>query len=179
MKPLNTWKDKNNDFYAGTPTPVSLHLVLALAAKRVALDKSQTGVCFDVSTAFLHAELQDEVYIKMVADTLRVVREENLPNLQPFDDQGFDKVDKALYGYRGLPRFGKDAVSDAAKDLGLKPSKMDKSLCMDPGNFIQYVHVADELLSKDDQLVRGLVRKLKPKFLVKKVDYLTQRWRDN
>ena len=31
----------------------------------------------------------DEVYIKINADTLRLIREENLPNLQAFDDQGF------------------------------------------------------------------------------------------
>ena len=43
---------------------------------------------------------------------------------------------------------------------------------MDPGNFIQYVHVDDELLSGDDRLVRDMVQKLKQKFLVKKVDCL-------
>ena len=53
MKHFNTWKDENNDFYAGTPTPVSLNLVRASAAKRVALGKSQTIACLDVSTAFL------------------------------------------------------------------------------------------------------------------------------
>ena len=81
----------------------------------------------------------------------------NLPNLQPFDDEGFYKVEKALYGNRGSPRYWKDAVAEAAEDLGLKPSKMDKSVYMDPGNFIQYVHVDDELLSGDDQLVRDMV----------------------
>ena len=29
---------------------------------------------------------------------------------------------------------------------------------MDPGNFIQYVHVEDELLSGDERLVRDIVR---------------------
>ena len=53
MKHFNTWKDENNDFYAGTPTPVSFNLVLALAANRVPLGKSQTIACLDVSTAFL------------------------------------------------------------------------------------------------------------------------------
>ena len=36
------------------------------------------------------------------------------------------------------------------------------------------MHVDDELLSVDDQLVRDMVRKLKQKFLVKKVDYLAK-----
>ena len=118
--------------------------------------------------------MRDEVYIEMDTDTLRMKRGENLPNLQPFDGEGFYKVDKALYGYRSSPRCWKDAVTEAAKDLGLKPSKMDNSLYMDPGNFIQYVHVDDELLSGDDQLVRDTVRKLNQKFLVKKVDHLAK-----
>ena len=37
LKHFNTRKDENNDFYAGTPTPVSFNLVLALAAIRVAV----------------------------------------------------------------------------------------------------------------------------------------------
>ena len=134
---------------------MSFNLVLALAAKRVALGKSQTIACLDISTAFLHAKMKDEVY--MDADTLRVIRQENMTN---------------LYGHRGSPRYWKDAVAEAASDLGLKPSKIDNSLYMDPGNFIQYVHVDDELLSGDDRLVRDTVHKLKQKFLVKKVDYL-------
>ena len=78
-----------------------------------------------------------------------------MTNLKPCDDEGFHKVDKALYGHRGSPRYWKDAVAEAAKDLGLN------SLYMDPGNFIQYVHVDDELLSEDDRLVRDMVQKLK------------------
>ena len=80
MKHFNTWKDENNDFYAGMPTPVSFNLVLALAATRVALGKSQALACFDVSTALLNADMRDEVYIKMDADTLPLIREEQWPN---------------------------------------------------------------------------------------------------
>ena len=50
-----------------------------------------------------------------------------------FDSEGFYKADTALYGYRGSPRFWKAAVAEAAKALGLKPSKIR--------NFLQYVHV--------------------------------------
>ena len=45
---------------------------------------------------------------------------------------------------------------------------------MDPGNFLQYVRVADELLSGDDRLVRDMVQKLQQKFLVKKIELLTK-----
>ena len=67
MKHFNTWKDENNDFYAGTPTPMSFNLVLALAAKRVAQGNSQTNACLDVSTAFLRMEMRGEVYVKLDA----------------------------------------------------------------------------------------------------------------
>ena len=70
LKHFITWQGENNGFHAGTPTPVSLNFVLALAAKRVALGKSQTIACLDVSTASLHAEMRNEVYIKFDAYTL-------------------------------------------------------------------------------------------------------------
>ena len=60
-------------------------------------------------------------------------------------------------------------MAEAARDVGLKPGKIDNSLHMDPRSFIQYVHVDDELHSGDDRLVRDVVQKLKQKFFVKKV----------
>ena len=54
-------------------------------------------------------------------------------------------------------------MGEAPKDLRLKPSKIDNSLYMDP-----------ELLSGDDQPVRDMMRKLKQKFFVKKVDFLAK-----
>ena len=84
MKHYNTWKDENNDFYARTPTPVSFNLVLALAAKRVALGKSQTIACLNFFAAFLHAKMKDEVHIQLDGDTLRMIHEENMTNLKPF-----------------------------------------------------------------------------------------------
>ena len=50
-----------------------------------------------------------------------------MTNLKPFDEKGFYRVDKALYGHRGSPRYWKDAVAKAAKDLGLKPSKTEET----------------------------------------------------
>ena len=64
----------------------------------------------------------------------------------------------ALYGHRGSPRCWEDAVAEAAKDLRVKPSKIDNSLYMDPRNFIQSVHVDNELLSEDDRLVRDMLQ---------------------
>ena len=57
-----------------TPTPASFNSVLALAAKRMALAKSQ---CF----RHLHDEMRDEVYVNLDAVTLLLIREEIFPNL--------------------------------------------------------------------------------------------------
>ena len=166
MKHFNTWKEENHDFYAETLQCRSIWFWL--------WQQNAWHWASQVTDSCVSAELKDEVYINMYADTLRLIREENLPNLQTFDDEGFYKVDEALYGYRGSPRFRNDAVSEAAKDLGLKPNKIDDSLHIDPGNFIQDVYVDGDLLSGDDQLVRNMVRTLKQKFLVKKVNYLAK-----
>ena len=112
----------------------SINLVLALAAKRVALGKSQAIACLNVSTAILHAEMKDEVYIKMDADTFRLIRDEtcqtcNLSTMKVLHSG------QSLYGYRSSPRFWKDAVAEAAEDLGLKPSKIDISTCTWTTNF--------------------------------------------
>ena len=42
-----------------------------------------------VSTAFLHAEMKDEVYVKPDAVTLQLIREVNFPNLQTVGGGGF------------------------------------------------------------------------------------------
>ena len=122
----------------------------------MALGMSQTIACLDVFIAFLHVEMRDEVCVKLNAVTLQLIRE---------DSGGVYRMDKALYGYRGPPQLWKDAVSDAAKDLGLKPSKIDKSLHMDRTNFLQYVHVDEDNLSEDDRIVRDLVHKIETEVL--------------
>ena len=81
MKHFNTWKDSENQFYAGTPLPVSLNLLLVLAASRVVLGKSQTLDILDISTAFLHADMKDEIYVKLDSDTLHLIREEGYAKL--------------------------------------------------------------------------------------------------
>ena len=160
LKHFNTRKDENNDFYAGTPTPVSFNLVLALAAKRVAFGKSQTIACLDVSTAFLHAKMKDEVYIQL--DTLRMIHEENMTNLKRLMMM-VSKWTNPCMDTEGHHDTGKTAVAEAARGLGLKPSKIDNSLYMDPGSFIQCGHMDDELLSGDDRLVRDTVQKVHTK----------------
>ena len=178
LKHFNTWKDENNDFLAGTPTPASFNLVLALAAERVALGKLKTVACLDVSIAFLYAEMQVEVYIKMDADTLRLIRDENLPNLQSFDDQGFHKVDKAVVRISRLTTI-LEGRRVRGSERSWTQTKQDREFFvhLDPGNSIQFVHVDDELLSGDDQLVRDMEPKLKQKDLGEESGLSAPGWR--
>ena len=98
---------------------------MALAAKRVALGKSQTTACLEISKAFLHAEMRDEVYVKLNPDTLQLIREDSFTNLQTVDSGGIHRVNLAFYGYRGSLPLWKHAVSNAAKDLGLNQAQQD------------------------------------------------------
>ena len=54
----------------------------------------QTIACLDASNAFLHAGMKDEVRVKLDLDTLKL--------LQEVDSGGFQRVDKALQGYKKL-----------------------------------------------------------------------------
>ena len=67
---------------------------------------SHTNICVSRCFHCVHAEMKDEVCVKMDADTPRLIREENLPNLKPFVSTTWTE---ALYGYRGSPRCWKDA----------------------------------------------------------------------
>ena len=87
---------------------------------------------------------------------------EQFENLQPVDDGGFYKEDKALYGYRA-PRLWKDAVAKVAKEHRLEQSKIDNSLCMDKQNLLEIVHVDDEILSRGDKIVRDMMQKFESK----------------
>ena len=76
--------------------------------------------------------MRDEVHIKMDVDTLRLTHEEQLPNLQPFDSEGFYKVDKDLNDTEAHHDSGKTLWPKQQRIFGLKPSKIDNSLYMDP-----------------------------------------------
>ena len=54
-------KDESNEFHAGTPTPVSFNLIFNTGSETIAR--------LDVSIAFLHAEMRDDVHVKLDPDT--------------------------------------------------------------------------------------------------------------
>ena len=69
---VNTWKDAEREFYAGTPTCSDVQYWL-FAATRVSLGVSRTIACLDVSNAFLHAGTKDEAYAKLDLETLKLI----------------------------------------------------------------------------------------------------------
>ena len=67
--------------------------------------------------------MKDEVRVKLDPDTLKL--------LQEVDSGGFQRVDKALQGYKSSPPLWQDAVRDAAKGLGLSRLRVNT----DPASF--------------------------------------------
>ena len=95
--------------------------------------------------------MRDEVYVKLDPVTRQLMQEERFPNHLPVDNGGVLPSGRSLV-WRPSPRLWKDAGSNAATDLGLKPRTTDTSLHMIHGNL-----------------------KLKlQQFLVKKVGYLNK-----
>jgi histone deacetylase 1/2 len=71
----------------------------------------------DVSNAFLHGHLEEDVYMKQPPD---------------YEDKNFPgyvcKLDKALYGLKQAPRAWYSRLSTKWQILGFKASKADTSL---------------------------------------------------
>ena len=93
MKLFNKWKDESSSAWEHQLQFGSIWL-LALATKRVAMARSQTMASLGVSTAFLRAEMKDEVYVKPDAVTVQLIRAEKFPNLQTGDRGGVWRVDE-------------------------------------------------------------------------------------
>ena len=157
-----TWKDENNDFFAGTPTPATFTFVLALAAKRIALGTSQTIACLDVPLRFFMRRWEmkstshwtQTLFVCFVKKTCLTFNHSMMKVSTKWTKLCTDI----------------EAHHDSGRTPCQRQRKILDSLYMYSGNFIQYVHLDGELLCRRSACARHL-RKLKQKFLVKKVDY--------
>jgi histone deacetylase 1/2 len=114
----------------------------------------------DVTNAFLHGYLEEEVYMK-----------------QPpgYDDKTkhhyLCKLDKTLYGLKQAPRAWYSQLCKKLQSLGFVPSKADTSLFFyKKGNYVTFmlVYVDDIIVASSSQeAVDALLRDLEKDFAIK------------
>jgi hypothetical protein len=113
----------------------------------------------DVSNAFLHGHLEENVYMKHPG----------------YEDKAFPryvcKLDKALYGLKQAPRAWYSRLSIKLQGLGFKASKADTSLFfLRKGSLVMFVLVyVDDIIvaSSSPGATATLLKKLKEDFALK------------
>lgn len=114
----------------------------------------------DVSSAFLHGELKEPVYMSQPAGFV-----------DPQKPDYICKLTKALYGLKQAPRAWFDTFSNFLIDFGFVCSMSDPSLftyCKDNQFMVLLLYVDDILLTgSDEKLLQALVNKLSTRFSMK------------
>ncbi|MBW0538886.1 hypothetical protein O181_078601 [Austropuccinia psidii MF-1] len=128
--------------FAPTPTFTSLRCLLAIAsALRWEL---QT---FDVTTAYLHSQLEEDIYVKAPEGAT------SLP--------GILKLNKALYGLKQAGRCWWNHLKNILNEVGLTPNPEDQSTYVydrADGRAMLWIHVDDGVLGASN---KKLLDKLK------------------
>ncbi len=128
--------DTTADIFAASPSLTTLMTLISIAVA-----KDWTMSTGDVSTAFLHADLTEEVYVRPFAELAKPGH--------------VWKLLKALYGLRSAPKHWADHFADVLKSkLGFNRSKTDSCLYWHPELKIYALVYVDDVFSvaeNDDQ----------------------------
>lgn len=144
-----------HETFAPTMHIKSMRVLLALAAHD-GVDVHQ----YDVSTAFLHASLDQETYVEQPPGHIN-------PN---FPDHVY-MLDKAMYGLRNAPRAWSDHLMNILKDQGYTQSSKDDCL-WSKWQGSKYIHLlfhVDDMLcvSNDDAMRDSCYKDLEKKLSLK------------
>lgn len=156
---------KRDDVFSPTPNPLLVRLILVLTAKF-----NLKIVLGDYSTAFLHAWLDEDLYMYP-------------PKVVSTRGQIYNKVWKllkALYGVRRSPQLFYRHLKQVLQSLGFQALKSDP--CMfwkppddqGPGIFL-VVHVDDLLVAGREQQVEWVFEEIQKGMLLKKGATIEQR----
>ena len=139
-----------DSLFASTPSLVTLRVLLILA-----LARNWTITLADVSTAFLHAAMTDEVFVWPPA--------EYYP-----DRKVLWRLNKAMYGLRQAPKLWQDHFAATMQKLKFKRCKSDGNLyCHESGSLFVLAYVDDLLIIGDDKLKRQFLEELQKELIVK------------
>uniref|UniRef100_A0A1Y1N3J9 Reverse transcriptase Ty1/copia-type domain-containing protein n=1 Tax=Photinus pyralis TaxID=7054 RepID=A0A1Y1N3J9_PHOPY len=139
-----------NETYSPTTRYDTIRILLAYAVQQ-----NYKIVQFDVKTAFLYGELEEDIYM---APPLGVTTEQGL----------VCKLNKSLYGLKQAPRCWNKKFGSFLKSFGFKQCESDK--CVYVGNFnnetvILVIYVDDGLiLTKKENLLHKITDKMKQTF---------------
>ena len=144
-----------NDTFAPTMHIKTLRVLLALASKHK-YDVQQ----YDVSTAFLHASLEEVVY----------VRQPPGHEVEGKEDWVY-KLDKAMYGLKNAPKAYSDHFMSVVRELGFVQSYKDECLWMlcKGTSFMHILFHVDDIIavSNDDSLREDIETRLKTRLDLK------------
>lgn len=141
-----------DEVFAPVARSATFRILLSMAGKCQLIVRQ-----FDVKTAFLNGDIQEEIYMR-----------------QP---KGYNKGDKvlrlhkSLYGLKQAARAWNSVLHDTLISVGFKQSKADQCLyCLDVNNQVCYVivHVDDMLFAASNQsIIDQLAAKITLKFELK------------
>ena len=143
---------QSTDFYAPTPSLSCLRLLLSHNSwsRNTHTSQNYTLQSFDVSTAFLHADLEDEVYVRAP------------PGVQLKPGEVW-RLHKALYGLRAAPALWSQHLCKVLEAIGFKRSLAEPSLYVQgegPNQVLLLVHVDDALVSGPAKTVAKIMSSL-------------------
>lgn len=141
-----------DEVFAPVIRPSTFRLLLAVSAKRKYIVKQ-----FDIKSAFLNGELQEEIYLKQP------------PGFQ-INNQVY-RLKKSLYGLKQAARVWNSTIHQVFVENNFKQSQIDKCLYikhLDSNSCYIIIHVDDILIAgSDEDTVNQIRDKLSSKFQIK------------
>ena len=151
----------------------SLLLVLALTPKM-----KHHLATFDIKGAFLHAEINEEVYVRLSRDVADILCNHDAVYKNYLQDDGtiIVQLQKCLYGLRQSPRAWFDLIDAIIKKMGYKPTENDTCLYVKhDGGESSYLclYVDDMLLSASTSVIAAFREGLNKEFGLENVTAYT------